>query len=84
MANLFNFFPILWKTCAKLRANPRGNRVEIFVENPKSTFPGVDFHTFSHFFPPQPTAFPTTHTPLFLLKVFHYSTTPTTTITNIY
>lgn len=42
----------------------------------------VDFstfsQTFSHFF----TDFPTAFSPLILLKLFHYSTTPTTTTTN--
>lgn len=34
-------------------------------------------YTFSHTFPTFSTHFPTTHTSLFLSKIFHYSTDPT-------
>lgn len=74
---------ILWKTCVKLRGNHRGNPAQIFVEifhSPSSTWKST---IFSHFFPQLSTTFPTTTPPLFVIRLFHYSTAPTTITTKI-
>ena len=84
MARISRFFPILWKTCAKLRVNPRANRVQIFVEIFPHIHPRVENSSFSQVFPIFPTNFPTVSPPLYLIKLFHYSTAPTTITTNIF
>lgn len=77
-----NYLFKMWKSSVKLGVNRRVKLAQNFVQNSQSLNNLCKYLTFPHSFSRFTTNFFTSHPPLYLTNLFHYSTYPTITTTN--